>query len=568
MEYLLDNIKAQNPFIWETHGIHVGTGKDHVKHGIDDFEIIINSAIKKNHPSITFIIHTPRLTKYRYQSERETDIKFIRGDRAYSEFSNVIDELKNKYENKIKIKYGIELEWLGSDLGLQWSRSKIFQARNADFVIGSVHFSHEGLPYDGSKEEAEELLKLRGSVEKYWDGYFLEMMEMIESARDMIQVVGHFDLPKLNVAIPSPLKNIDTSTHYLARRVRTLLELISEYNLALDVNISGLMKGCGIYPDQTILKRAKQLNIPVAVGTDTHRTEDYSQNYDKAIEYLLEAGYKQYVCFSNNIPAKKPVEGNEDETKKFNVLNLGIEILNQRFQDNRRKVIPNFSFGGEFQPLINNYPNSTVLGNYEAIRVRKGSKSLTVGYIDSTEEKIVNKGLYSHHLDKPGVLSVIFNTLASEGINVTTALLNANNGSGKAVLELEGTDDMIKEAVEFIKGTSSDKFLKVEFKENITIPKLNQDRIHLLEIDGVDLPIPTSHQMIITVHNNNAGVLLILLSGLAAYNINVNELQLGQRGNKGYAVLGVSGNEHDIKSVLDNLGPQYTEASYIKLDSL
>ena len=564
----MEKTNGQNLFLWETHGIHIGTGKDHVKHGIDDVEEVVKLAIKKKHPSITFIIHTPRLTRYRYNSERATDIKFIRGDRAYSEYAGIIETLKNKYEKTIKIKYGIELEWLGSDLGLQWSRSKIFQARNADFVIGSVHFSHEGIPYDGSQAEADELLKVRGSIEKYWDGYFLEMMEMIESTRDMIQVVGHFDLPKLYMPMPDPILKIETSNHFLAKRVRTLLELISEYNLALDVNISGYLKGCGIYPDQVILKRAKQLNIPVAVGTDTHRPEDYSKNYDKAIEYLSDAGYKQYVCFSNNIPAKKPLIDDEAENKKFDILNLGIEVLNQRFNDIKRKVIPNFSFGGEFRSLMNNYPNSTSLGNYNALRVRKGSKSLSIGTEPEIRNDFIEKGLYSHHLDKPGVLSIIFNTLASEEINVETALLNANSdGTGTAVLELNGDENMIKEAVDFIKGTADDKFLEVEYRENIAAPKFNNDKIYLLEVDGVDLPIPTSPQMIITEHNNSAGILLILLSGLAAYNINVNELQLGQRGNKGYAILGVEGKESDIKNVLNNLGPQYGEATYIKLGS-
>ena len=107
--------------------------------------------------------------------------------------------LEKKYTDKINIKYGVELEWMGDDLGLQWSRSKIFQAEDADYVIGSVHFSTEGLPYDGSKEEAMELLKIRGSLEAYWDGYFNEIIQMIECFGNMIQIIGHIDLPKLNV---------------------------------------------------------------------------------------------------------------------------------------------------------------------------------------------------------------------------------------------------------------------------------------------------------------------------------------------------------------------------------
>ena len=166
-------------FIWETHGVHTGTGNDPIKHGIDEIEAIVEKAISMKHPNITFIIHTPRLTKFRYQSEEDTNIKFIRGSEAYQNYAKKIADLRAKYGKKINIRYGIELEWLGSKLGLQWNRSKVLQVPDADFVIGSVHFSREGIAYDGSTEEAQELLKIRGSLENYWASYFEEVIEMV-----------------------------------------------------------------------------------------------------------------------------------------------------------------------------------------------------------------------------------------------------------------------------------------------------------------------------------------------------------------------------------------------------
>ena len=132
-------------FLWETHGIHVGTGRDHVKHGIDNLEEVVEQALREGFPSITFVIHTPRLTRFRYREERDTDVKFIRGDAAYFGFTRRMEALKEKYRGGIIVRYGIELEWMGPGLGLQWSRSKLFQAYGVDFVIGSVHFSSEGL---------------------------------------------------------------------------------------------------------------------------------------------------------------------------------------------------------------------------------------------------------------------------------------------------------------------------------------------------------------------------------------------------------------------------------------
>jgi len=556
-------------FIWETHGIHAGTGNDHVKHGVDELEKITELAIEKAHPNITFIIHTPRLTRFRYAAEKRLDIKFIRGDNAYFTYPNKIEELKQKYGDKICIRYGIELEWLGADLGLQWNRSKIFQAQNADFVIASLHFSKEGIPYDGSIEEAEALIKLRGSVENYWLGYIEELIEMVDSSWEMVQVIGHIDLPKLFVPVPAPLKELETSNHILARRMRYLLEMISEYHLALDVNLAGINKGCGIYPDSSILERAKQLDIPISLGTDTHTIQNLGNHCKEGIQYAYEAGYKHYLSFSKCIPEKRPLRSTGFKEEKYKVMNLGIEMLNLRFENSKQRRIPKFSFGGSFRTFLEHHKNSTSLGEFEAIRIRKGNRSVTISNIIPEAPKDKVKGLLSHHKDEPGVLSMIFNALASEEINVETAYLNSNNdGTATAFLTLTGNDDSIREAVEFVQGTGGDSFINIRVGDNFEIPKLKKGENYLLEVDGVNLPIAINQQMILSVHNNSSGVLLILLSALASQNINILNLQLGHRGNKGYAILGVEGNVQLTSNILGKLGPQFFEATHLHLNGV
>ena len=562
--------KIQSPkyFIWETHGIHAGTGNDHVKHGVDELEKITEMAIEKAHPNISFIIHTPRLTRFRYAAEKRLGVKFIRGDNAYFHYPDKIEKLKAKYGNQISIRYGIELEWLGPNLGMQWNRSKIFQAQNADFVIGSLHFSREGIPYDGSQEETDELIKIRGGVENYWLGYIEELIEMIDTSWEMIQIVGHLDLPKLYTSIPKPLLELETSEHVLARRMHFLLEMISEYNLALDVNLAGINKGCGIYPDMSILKRAKQLDIPIALGTDTHTIQNLGNHYQTGIEFAYEAGYKHYVSFSKSIPEKRPLRNSGFKEEKYKVMNLGIEMLNLRFEDRKQRRIPKFSFGGEYRTFLEHHKNATSLGEFEAIRIRKGNKSITISNSLSENKNQKVKGLYSHHKDNPGVLSMIFNALASEEINVETAYLNSNNdGTATAFLTLSGKEKSINEAVEFVKGTGGDNFIEIRMGNKFDIPELQKGKNYLLEVDGVNLPIAISKQMILSIHNNSSGILLILLSALASRNINVKDLKLGQRGNKGYAILGIDGNSQLVSDVLKKLGPQFFETTHLQLTS-
>lgn len=558
-----------NKFIWETHGIHAGTEQDHVKHGIDRLEDVVDKAIEHNHPSITFIIHSPRLTNFRYTAERETDIKFIRGNRSYLNYPKRIANLREKYENKINIKYGVELEWMGSGLGLEWSRSKIFQAEDADFVIGSVHFAPEGLPYDGTIEEAQELLKLRGSLEAYWEGYFDEMIEMIEGFGEMIQIIGHIDLPKLNVAVPDVLQNFETSDHRLANKFRTLLEIIADRNLSLDVNMAGKVKGCGVYPTQAILKRAHKLQIPVCLGTDLHHVRYYGENFEESLAYIHEAGYQQYVSYSKLIPEKRTVFDDHDLKVKYTILNKGIELLNQRLKSVNRNVIPEFSFGGKFLDFLDIYPNATGMGSYHAIRIRKNEKSITVSNEIPKIENEKVKGLFSEHLDQPGVLSSIFNSLASEEINVETARLKSNNdGTAVAFLTITGDKENIDNAMDFIKGTDQDIFLNISYQENTTLPNYYREGVYLYEMDGVELNLPLSDKVILTKHNNQPGVLLILLSALASKNINIIDLRLGNWHKFGYSALAVEGDPREIKGLLNQLGPQYYEATLVQFHSM
>jgi histidinol-phosphatase (PHP family) len=562
-------MRKLNEFIWETHGIHAGTEQDHVKHGIDRLEDIVDRAIEANNPSITFIIHSPRLTNFRYIAERDTNVKFIRGNRSYLNYPKRIADLRKKYEGRINIKYGVELEWMGPDLGLQWSRSKIFQAEDADYVIGSVHFAPEGLPYDGSKEEALQLLKMRGSLEAYWDGYFNEMIQMIECFGDMIQIIGHIDLPKLNVDMPEALVNFETSSHPLANKFRTLLELIADRNLSLDVNMAGKFKGVGVYPVQSILRRANELQIPVCVGTDTHHVRYYGLNYKESLEYIQEAGYESYVSYSKLIPEKRTIFDDHELKVKYTILNKGIELLNQRLDDAQRRIIPDFSFGGSFSEFVDIYKNATGMGDYNAIRIRKWGKSITVTdeRPQISGEKV--NGLFSEHMDKPGVISSLFNTLASEGINVETARLKSNNdGTAVAFLTIESDNGNVKSAIDFINGTDTGSFNKLIYRENAELPDYNGKGVYLLEMDGVHLNLALSEKVILTKHHNSPGVLLILLSALASKHINITDLRLGKLNDIGYSALGVEGDSYVIKNLLSKLGEQYFEANLIEFHSM
>jgi HisJ family histidinol phosphate phosphatase len=554
-------------FVWETHGVHIGTGSDHVKHGVEAPRELVEEAIRRGYPSIAFVMHSPRLTRFRYQSERKTDVKFIRGERAYLGYARHIEQLRSEYGRRIQIRFGVELEWLGAGLGANWSRSKLFQAHGLDYAIGSVHFSREGIAYDDSPEETRRLAGLRGGYDGLWAGYLDELQEMVDAGSSLIDVVGHLDLPKLYAPLPDSWQDLDGPSDGLQRRLLALLEMIADHGLALDVNTAGLRRGCGIYPSAAILERARKLGIPIAIGTDCHAASELGANYAAALAHAGGSGYRYYVSFSRGIHEKRPFQAAEGE--HFALLNLGIEMLNLRLPPEERGEVARFSFGGPFRGMAEVFPDSASLGSYPSLRVRKGGRSITLSDRPPTAPAGDMVCLSSHHTDTPGTLSILFNTLASEEINVETAYLNSmHDGTATAYLTLTGSPEGIREAVEFVKGTAAERFFSIEPQVRIALPPYKSAPVYLLEVDGVELPVPVSRQMVISIHANRPGVLLILLSALAARGVNVMDLQLGKRGERGYAVLGVSGSAAEVSASLSSLGPEFVEVSYIELSRL
>ena len=455
----------------------------------------------------------------------------------------------------------------GDRSGLQWNRAKLFQARGGGFrrQLRALRPGRDPLRRHAGGDRTA--IEKRGGVEPFWAAYFDELIEMVDASWQTISVVGHIDLPKLYAPLPACLADLDSADSETARRLFTLLEMIAERNLALDVNLSGLRKGVGIYPHPEILRRARALGIPVAIGTDGHSIDDLGRDYEKGLAAVQEAGYRYYVSFSRGIPEKRSLRPKGEGS--FHILNMGMEILNHRFAREKRLEIPHLSFGGDFRLLEKDFPESSSLGAFHALRVRKDERSVTI----SDRMPAYTGGeipcLFSHHKDLPGTLAVLLNTLASEEINVETVWLNSlQDGTATAYLTLGGPLERVREAVEFVLGTAHDRFLKIEPEVRMKLPPLKPAPAYLLEVDGVWLPIPVSPHMLIAVHANRPGVLLVLLSALASRGVNVMDLQLGARGDKNFAALGIEGDERDVAEILRRLGPSYFEASQIILRSV
>lgn len=564
-------MEAKKPFVWETHGIHAGTITGPIKHGVDDIDKAIEKAISLGHPSICFIIHTPRLTTFRYQTEASLGLKFIRGDSAFAHYVPLMEGYRERYADRIDVRFGIELEWQGLGLGVTWSRAKIEQALGVDFIVGSVHFSSERIAYDGSKEEARSLLERCGDSHTYWDRYLNEVLTMLDAWGPFIHVLGHLDLPKLNVAAPAAILDPNRGAGPLARKLHTILWKLVDMGIALDVNMSGETKGCGAYPNAGILSLARELGVSVCLGTDTHTLEDIGRLHGRALKYVESLGFTQYLSFRRGRPQVHLIEKRETrELLEFErTLNAGLSLIAQMDNPSRSKVDysdVSMELGEGFSAFRGALKNRFPLGDGRTICLRKDGHSVLVG-LEAPAFPRTFSGIYFRHRNKPGIIALLVSVLASEGINLDTAYLFLDeNEEGEAYIAVSGRDaDGIAGACEFARNTNSESFLALVPDYSGPLPAMRKAPYYIHALDDVELEMAPSAHMIYSVHEDKPGILFVLLAALAARGINVLDLRLTQRPGVGHALLAVRGSPTDIRLALHSVRPEFKNLSHLTL---
>lgn len=160
---------------------------------------------------------------------------------------------------------------------------KLLSAYPYDYIIGSVHYIG-AWPFDNPSfaEEFE-----RRDLREVYREYFKLVAQAARSG--LFHSIGHLDLPKKFGYIP-PQGYLDLAEE--------ALQVIAGEGLALDVNTAGWRKKVGeVYPSGAVLARARQLNIPVALGSDAHKPEEVGYRFTDAAQTLESAGYSEAIVF-------------------------------------------------------------------------------------------------------------------------------------------------------------------------------------------------------------------------------------------------------------------------------
>ncbi|WP_160684207.1 histidinol-phosphatase HisJ [Clostridium sp. C2-6-12] len=247
-------------------------------HGTDDsFEMYVEKALKEGLEEITFTEHMP-FPGYFMENKEFLDECALSFEAAEKYFEAMKD-LKPKYENKIKINTGLEVDFVE---GYEDGTKKLLDlyGPNLEDSILSVHFIKIDDKYTAIdwKPGFEEALELLGSVEAIYDKYYETLLIAIKADLGEFKPrrIGHPNLIRIfNKLYPLEYKNNEL--------LEEIVKEIKERNYEVDVNTAGLRKPyCGeIYVSDMFKELVEKYGVKKVYGSDSHTASDVGRDFDK-----------------------------------------------------------------------------------------------------------------------------------------------------------------------------------------------------------------------------------------------------------------------------------------------
>jgi histidinol-phosphatase (PHP family) len=211
-----------------------------------------------------------------------------------------IDEYCAFVREQTDLRLGIEADFI---LGGEDRMANLLEARDFDYVVGSVHFLGEGSldteehsvwgSTGGAGSGRSGSLGSGRSAERIWRDYFLTLGEAARSG--LFDILAHPDLVKV-WGPTDPERPVPDGD--LRRFYELAMEGIAESGIAVEVSTAGLRKGAGeIYPAPAFLQMCLEAGAPVALSSDAHRPGDVGADYERALELLDGLGVRELCVF-------------------------------------------------------------------------------------------------------------------------------------------------------------------------------------------------------------------------------------------------------------------------------
>ncbi len=219
-----------------------------------------------------------------------------------------LDEYCAFVREQTDLRLGIEADFVP---GAEDRTANLLEARDFDYVVGSVHFLREG----AVDMDDYSVWDSGRSPEEVWRRYFETVAEAARSG--LFDIAAHPDLVKYwgpahpaHPAHPAPRQGTSRRTPEgdLRRYYEPAVEAIAEADIAVEVSTAGLRKPAGeLYPSRAFLEMCVDAGVAVALSSDAHRPQDVGADYERALELLDELGVRELCVFEGRARRLVPI---------------------------------------------------------------------------------------------------------------------------------------------------------------------------------------------------------------------------------------------------------------------
>ncbi|MBS1845872.1 MAG: histidinol-phosphatase [Actinobacteria bacterium] len=195
------------------------------------------------------------------------------------------------------LRLGVECDFVP---GTEGRTAALLEARDFDYVVGSVHFVGEGdaaVDHDGFDVwHAPD-----ASAEEIWARYFDHFNRCARSG--LFDILAHPDLVKVWGRHRRPLPEGD-----LRRFYEPAVEAIVEGGAAVELSTAGLRKPVGeLYPAREFAALVVEAGVPFALSSDAHLPEQVGFRYDDALAFLDDLGVEEIAVFEGRKRRLEPL---------------------------------------------------------------------------------------------------------------------------------------------------------------------------------------------------------------------------------------------------------------------
>jgi histidinol-phosphatase (PHP family) len=198
------------------------------------------------------------------------------------EYVATIEEGKRR---GLPVKLGLEVDFLPHSVG---EVAALLEPYPWDYLLGSVHF------VDGRSVDMDAAF----ADEAGWREYFAALADAASSG--LFDVLSHPDLVKFFGRRPE--QSVVDELHDAAAAA------IARADVCVEVSAAGLHKPVGeIYPDASLLRRCRELDVPITLASDAHEPEHVGRDVDRAAADARAAGYDTVTVFEGRHRRQEPL---------------------------------------------------------------------------------------------------------------------------------------------------------------------------------------------------------------------------------------------------------------------